>query len=63
MTTSDYMVIDKICKMKGVKLKSETLISISCEVLELWRKPYEVDSPLPPVRMGEKTEIMDKGGF
>ena len=34
------MVIDKICKMtvKGVKLKSESLSSISPGVLELWRK-------------------------
>ena len=34
------MVIDKICKMtvKGVKLKSESSFSISCGVLELWRK-------------------------
>ena len=34
------MVINKICKItaKVVKLKSESLFSISCGVLELWRK-------------------------
>ena len=34
------MVIDKICKMtvKGLKLKQESFFSISCGVLELWRK-------------------------
>ena len=34
------MVVDKICKMtiKGVKLKSESFISISHGVLELWEK-------------------------
>ena len=34
------IVLDKICKMtiKGVKLKLESLFSISHIVLELWRK-------------------------
>ena len=48
------MVIDKIPKMsiKGVKLKSESFLSISPGVSELWRKNLRggggaVSAPLP----------------
>ena len=44
------IVFDKICKItaKGVKLKSESFFSISCGVLELWRKTIRGGGRIPP---------------